>query len=163
MASIYELNKDYAELSAMLEAAETPEEIEAIKNTLEMLDCSIEEKIENTAKYMVNVEADIQGINAEIDRLNKIKKSKESTVETLKNNIEYSMKQKGIEKLEVGTFKAYYKKSESVEITNLDVIPADYITRVEIKPDKVAIKKAIKAGEVVDGAHIQTNMNFYIK
>lgn len=112
---------------------------------------------------MVNVEADIQGIKAEIDRLNKIKKSKESTIETLKNNIEYSMKQKGIEKLEVGTFKAYYKKSESVEITNLDVIPADYITRVEIKPDKVAIKKAIKAGEVVDGAHIQTNMNFYIK
>ena len=88
MSSIYTLNKDYAELSTMLEAAETPEEIEAIQNTLEMLDLSIEEKIENTAKYMVNAEADIQGIKAEIDRLNKIKKSKESTIETLKNNIE---------------------------------------------------------------------------
>lgn len=162
MASIYELNKDYAELSAMLEAAETPEEVEATQNTLEMLDLSIEEKIENTAKYMVNVEADIQGIKAEIDRLNKVKKSKESTIETLKNNIEYSMKQKGIEKLEAGTFKAGYRKSESVEITNLDVIPADY-TKVEIKADKTAIKKALKAGETVDGAHIQTNMNFYIK
>ena len=162
MASIYELNKDYAELSAMLEAAETPEEIEAIQNTLEMIDLSIEEKIENTAKYMVNVESDIQGLKTEIDRLTKIKKAKENAVERLKNNVEYAMKQKGIEKLEVGIFKAYYKKSESVEITNLDVIPADY-TRVEIKADKVAIKKAIKAGEVVDGAHIQTNMNFYIK
>lgn len=162
MSSIYELNKDYAELSAMLEAAETPEEIEAIQNTLEMIDLSIEEKIENTAKYMVNVESDIQGLKTEIDRLTKIKKAKENAVERLKNNVEYVMKQKGIEKLEVGTFKAYYKKSESVEITNLDVIPADY-TRVEIKADKVAIKKAIKAGETVDGAHIQTNMNFYIK
>lgn len=162
MSSIYELNKDYAELSAMLEAAETPEEIEAIQNTLEMIDLSIEEKIENTAKYMVNVESDIQGLKTEIDRLTKIKKAKENAVERLKNNVEYAMKQKGLEKLEVGTFKAYYKKSESVEITNLDVIPADY-TRVEIKADKVAIKKAIKAGEVVDGAHIQTNMNFYIK
>ena len=151
MSSIYELNKDYAELSAMLEAAETPEEIEAIQNTLEMLDLSIEEKIENTAKYMVNVEADIQGIKAEIDRLNKVKKSKE-----------YSMKQKGIEKLEVGTFKAGYRKSESVEITNLDVIPADY-TKVEIKADKTAIKKAIKAGETVEGAEIKVNQNFYIK
>lgn len=150
------------ELTAMLEAAETPEEIEAIQNTLEMLDLSIEEKIENTAKYMVNVESDIQGLKTEIDRLTKIKKAKENAVERLKNNVEYAMKQKGVEKLEVGTFKAYYKKSESVEITNLDVIPADY-TRVEIKADKVAIKKAIKAGEVVDGAHIQTNMNFYIK
>lgn len=162
MASIYELNKDYAELSAMLEAAETPEEIDAIQNTLEMIDLSIEEKIENTAKYMVNVESDIQGLKTEIDRLTKIKKAKENAVERLKNNVEYAMKQKGVEKLEVGTFKAYYKKSESVEITNLDVIPADY-TRVEIKADKVAIKKAIKAGETVEGAHIQTNMNFYIK
>lgn len=162
MASIYELNKDYAELSAMLEVAETPEEIEAIKNTLEMLDLTIEEKIENTAKYMVNVESDIQGIKVEIERLNKIKKAKESTIETLKNNIEYSMKQKGIEKLEVGTFKAGYRKSESVEIINLDIIPADF-TKVEIKADKTAIKKAIKAGETVDGAQIQTNMNFYIK
>ena len=62
----------------MLEEAETPEEIEAIQNTLEMLDLSIEEKIENTAKYMVNVEADIQGIKAEIDRLNKVKKQKKA-------------------------------------------------------------------------------------
>lgn len=162
MASIYELNKDYAELSAMLEAAETPEEIEAIQNTLEMLDLSIEEKIENTAKYMVNVESDIQGLKTEIDRLTKIKKAKENAVERLKNNVEYAMKQKGIEKLEVGTFKAGYRKSESVEIINLDVIPADF-TKVEIKADKTAIKKALKAGEVVDGAHIQTNMNFYIK
>lgn len=162
MSSIYELNKNYMELTAMLEAAETPEEVEAIQNTLEMIDLSIEEKIENTAKYMVNVESDIQGLKTEIDRLTKIKKAKENAVERLKNNVEYAMKQKGIEKLEVGTFKAYYKKSESVEITNLDVIPADY-TRVEIKADKVAIKKAIKAGEVIDGAHIQTNMNFYIK
>lgn len=72
------------------------------------------------------------------------------------------MKQKGIEKLEVGTFKAGYRKSESVEIINLDVIPADFI-KVEIKADKTAIKKAIKAGEVVEGAEVRTNMNFYIK
>lgn len=41
MASIYELNKDYAELSAMLEAAETEEEIQAIQDTLEMINVSI--------------------------------------------------------------------------------------------------------------------------
>ncbi len=40
---------------------------------------------------MVDVEADIPGIKAEIDELNKVKKSKESTIETLKNNIRYSM------------------------------------------------------------------------
>lgn len=145
MASIYELNKDYAELSAMLEAAETEEEIQAIQDTLEMINVSIEEKLENTAMYMVNVESDIQGIKTEIDRLTKIKKAKENAVERLKNNVEYAMKQKGID-----------------AITNLDVIPADF-TKVEIKADKTAIKKAIKSGEVVEGAEIKVNQNFYIK
>lgn len=162
MSSIYELNKDYAELSAMLEVAETEEEIQAIQDTLEMIDCSIEEKLENTAMYMVNVESDIQGLKNEIDRLTKIKKAKENAVERLKNNVEYAMKQKGIEKLEVGTFKCGYRKSESVEIINLDIIPADF-TKVEIKADKTAIKKAIKAGETVEGAEIKVNQNFYIK
>lgn len=162
MASIYELNKDYQELSAMLETAETAEEIQAINDTLEMLDVSIEEKIENTAKFIKNIESDVQGIKAEIDRLNTLKKTKENAIERLKGNVEFSMKEKGIESLTVGTFKCGYRKSESVEIDNLDVIPADY-TKVEIKADKTAIKKALKAGETVEGARIQTNMNFYIK
>lgn len=162
MASIYELNKDYAELSAMLEAAETEEEIQAIQDTLEMINVSIEEKLENTGKFIKNTESDIVGIKAEIDRLTAMKKTKENFVERLKNNVEFALKEKGLEALTVGTFKCGYRKSESVEIINLDVIPADY-TKVEIKADKTAIKKAIKAGETVDGAEIKVNQNFYIK
>lgn len=162
MASIYELNKDYAELSAMLEAAETEEEIQAIQDTLEMINVSIEEKLENTGKFIKNMESDIAGIKAEIERLTAMKKTKENFVERLKNNVEFALKEKGLETLTVGTFKAGYRKSESVEIINLDVIPADF-TKVEIKADKTAIKKAIKAGEVVEGAEIKVNQNFYIK
>lgn len=162
MSSIYELNKDYAELSAMLEAAETEEEIQAIQDTLEMINVSIEEKLENTGKFIKNTESDITGIKAEIERLTAMKKTKENFVERLKNNVEFALKEKGLETLTVGTFKAGYRKSESVEIINLDVIPADF-TKVEIKADKTAIKKALKAGEVVEGAEIKVNQNFYIK
>ena len=63
MASIYELKKDYAELSAMLEVAETEEEIQVIQDTLEMINVSIEEKLENTGKFIKNTESDIAGIN----------------------------------------------------------------------------------------------------
>lgn len=162
MSSIYELNKDYAELSAMLEAAETEEEIQAIQDTLEMINVSIEEKLENTGKFIKNTESDITGIKAEIERLTAMKKTKENFVERLKNNVEFALKEKGLETLTVGTFKAGYRKSESVEIINLDVIPADF-TKVEIKADKTAIKKALKAGETVEGAEIKVNQNFYIK
>lgn len=162
MSSIYELNKDYAELSAMLEAAETEEEVQAIQDTLEMINVSIEEKLENTGKFIKNTESDITGIKAEIERLTAMKKTKENFVERLKNNVEFALKEKGLETLTVGTFKAGYRKSESVEIINLDVIPADF-TKVEIKADKTAIKKALKAGETVEGAEIKVNQNFYIK
>ncbi len=46
MASIYELNKDYAELSAMLEAAKRKKEIQAFKIHWKC-DCSVKKKIEN--------------------------------------------------------------------------------------------------------------------
>ena len=49
MPSLYELNKDYKELQAMLEVAETEEDMQAIQDTLDMLDCSIDEKVK-TAK-----------------------------------------------------------------------------------------------------------------
>ena len=162
MASIYELNKSYAELSAMLETAETEEELQAINDTLEMIDCSIEEKLENTAKFIVNINSDIDGVKAEIDRLTALKKQKENMVQRLKGNIEYALKERGIDALSVGTFKCGYRKSESVEVDDLKSIPTDYV-KTEIKPDKTAIKKALKAGEEIGGVHIQTNMNFYIK
>lgn len=162
MASIYELNKNYQEVAALLETAETEEELQAINDTLEMIDVSIEEKVENTAKYIKNVESDIEGIKAEINRLTTLKKQKERNTEWLKTNIEYALKNKGIDKLEVGTFKCGYRKSESVEVDDLTAIPSDY-TKTEVKADKTAIKKALKAGEEINGVHIQTNMNFYIK
>ena len=141
---------------------QTEEELQAIHDTLEMLDCSIEEKVENTAKYIKNVESDIEGIKAEINRLTTLKKQKERNTEWLKSNIEYALKTKGIEKLEVGTFKCGYRKSESVEVEDLNALPMDYI-KTKMEPDKTAIKKALKAGEELIGVRLKTNMNFYIK
>ena len=163
MASIYELNKDYAELSAMLEVAETEEEIQAIQDTLEMINVSIEEKLENTGKFIKKYGKRLSLVLKQKSTvLTAMKKTKENFVERLKNNVEFALKEKGLEMLTVGTFKCGYRKSESVEIINLDVIPADY-TKVEIKADKTAIKKAIKAGQTVEGAEIKVKQNFYIK
>lgn len=162
MASIYELNKNYQEVSALLETAETEEELQAINDTLEMLDCSIEEKVENTAKYIKNVESDIEGIKAEINRLTTLKKQKERNTEWLKSNIEYALKTKGIEKLEVGTFKCGYRKSEKTFVDDVNKLP-DELKKVEYKPMAAEIKKYIKEHGSLDGARIETCMNFYIK
>lgn len=162
MASIYELNKNYQEVAALLETAETEEELQAINDTLEMLDVSIEEKVENTAKYIKNVESDIEGIKAEINRLTALKKQKERNTEWLKTNIEYALKTKGIDKLEVGTFKCGYRKSEKTIVDDVNKLP-DELKKVEYKPMAAEIKKYIKEHGSLDGARIETCMNFYIK
>lgn len=162
MASIYDLNKNYQEVAALLETAETEEEMQSINDTLEMLDVSIEEKVENTAKYIKNVESDIEGIKAEINRLTALKKQKERNTEWLKTNIEYALKTKGIDKLEVGTFKCGYRKSEKTIVDDVNKLP-DELKKVEYKPMAAEIKKYIKEHGSLDGARIETCMNFYIK
>lgn len=161
MPSLYELNKDYKALQAMLEVAETDEDMEAIQNTLDMLDCSIDEKIENTAMFIRNLKGDIQAFKDEAKRMQAKAKTLENMTERLKNNIDHVMKENQLIEKKVGQFKCYYKESETVEIDNLDALPAEF-RKVTIAADKVAIKKAIKAEQEVSGARIEKHLNLQI-
>jgi hypothetical protein len=68
-------------------------------------------------------------------------------------------------KIESGTFTLSTRKSESVNITNESLIPLSYIHEipVQLKPDKNAIKKDLKAGKAVPGAELKENDNLVIK
>lgn len=161
MPSLYELNKDYKELQAMLEVAETEEDMQAIQDTLDMLDCSIDEKIENTAMFIRNLKGDIQAFKDEAKRMQAKAKTLENMTERLKNNIDHVMKENQLTEKKVGQFKCYYKASETVEIDDLYALP-DAFRKTTITADKVAIKKAIKAEQEVAGARIETHMNLQI-
>ena len=161
MPSLYELNKDYKELQAMLEVAETDEDMEAIQNTLDMLDCSIDEKIENTAMFIRNIKGDIQAFKDEAKRMQAKAKTLENMTERLKNNIDHFTKENQLTEKKVAQFKCYYKESETVEIDDLDALP-DEFRKVTIAADKVAIKKAIKNEQEVAGARIEKHLNLQI-
>jgi hypothetical protein len=61
-----------------------------------------------------------------------------------------------------GTFS--FRKSESVDIENATLIPKEFTTtKIEIYPDKTAIKKAIKEGKIVPGAVLLQKQNLQIK
>lgn len=67
-------------------------------------------------------------------------------------------------KFEATQGKISYRKSDSVNIENIDIIPKEFIKeKVEISADKTEIKKAIKNGHSVDGAILVTNLNMQIK
>lgn len=103
-------------------------------------------------------------ISEEQDRIAALKKSVQRTIEVVENNLSVSMEIQDIEEIKTPLMKISFRKSESVEIDDVNLIDKKYINvKTTETPDKAAIKDAIKAGEIVIGAHISVNKNIQIK
>lgn len=106
----------------------------------------------------------IEILTANIERLTALKEAEEKSIKTMKRFIAEGMNHFGVSKIESPLLKISFRASESVEIDDLDSIPAKFmVTKVTTQPDKTAIKAAIKAGELTIGAHIQVNQNLQIR
>lgn len=162
MASIYELSRDYQELSLMIEMAETEEELQAINDTLDAISDELDVKLENSAKFIKNLDADIDGLDKEIKRLTLIKKRKAALIKRLKLNCDNAMKLNNETTKKVGTFTFSYRKSEKTIVDDVSKLPLE-LRKVEYKPMVAEIKKYIKKNGSVDGARIETCMNLQIK
>ena len=120
-------------------------------------------KLENIALYIKNLDAEAKAIKEEEEKLTKRRKSIENKADRLRALIIASMKEAGDDKLETARCKAKIKDNEQTEIIDLEQIPEEFISiKTEKKPDKTAIKKAIKAGQTVAGAQIIINTTIKI-
>lgn len=156
------------------EVIETEEEFDALYDSIQL---DLHTKLDNTNCLIKTIDGDLNVIDREIRRLTAEKKAREAKKEWLKNRIDYFVKRQftdengnidteGVHKykLELPHSKISYRKSDSVEITNFDLIPSKYIKKkIEESPDKVAIKDAIKNGKEISGAKLVTNYNVQIK
>lgn len=161
--SLYEIEKSQLELVEQLveNGGELTPEIE---QALQMNADNLTTKGVNYGFIIKQLDAETNIINAEIDRLQDLKKSRTKVIEKLKNNLSVAMQVFGVDKIESPVLKISFRASESVEIDDLDSIPAKFmVTKTTIQPDKPTIKAAIKAGELIIGAHIQVNQNLQIK
>jgi len=119
-------------------------------------------KIENVCKYIKHLEYFAEACKAEKARLNEKQKAAENRIESIKRFLNPFIQQKG--KFDAGVFKLSDRKSEAVEVLNLDAIPAEYkITKIEVSADKTAIKNAIKSGIIIAGAELHEHHNTQIK
>jgi hypothetical protein len=110
------------------------------------------------------LDADCEQIDAELKRLNALKKVRTNLAERLKDTISNAMNLYEVEKIETPLIKLSFRNSESVEITNESQLDACFIvTKTVSTPDKKAIKDAIKNGVFVEGATISYNKNLQIR
>ena len=110
------------------------------------------------------MDADIDTIDAEIKRLQNLKKQREKASEYLKERIKHAMDTFSIEEIKTPLVKINFRKSESVEVDDVNALPAAFkVVKVTEQADKAAIKAAIKDGIEVAGCRIETHRNLQIK
>ena len=122
--------------------------------------------MERDAK-MENILLWIKNLNADIDALKNEKKSFEERIKSATNKRD-SLKNYIASVLEGNKFKTdrvsvTWRKSESVEITDIDSIPDELLKYREPEADKTEIKKLLKLGHDIEGAELITNNNIQIK
>jgi hypothetical protein len=110
------------------------------------------------------LEGNIDLIDLEIKRLNALKKPLVNSIDRLKNNLSQAMQMFDVTELKTPLLKINFRKSESIEVTDIDLLDADFVkTTITKAADKIAIKEAIKAEIPVRGAVLLTNYNLQIK
>lgn len=128
---------------------------------LDQLRMERDQKIENVALWIKELRAEADAIKAEVKNLNDRKIVAENKAESLKRYLEYAL---GGEKFKTCRVSVSYRKSESVQIDDLEALDKRFLKYKDPEPDKTAIKKAIKDGElIVDGARLVVNTNMIIK
>ncbi|MDK0543267.1 siphovirus Gp157 family protein [Clostridium perfringens] len=163
---LYELTQNYRNLESLLDNLGEQEglTVEMIHGALGQVEDDINTKIENTCKVIKEIEADSIGIDEEIKRLSALKKQKENAVKKLKEYVEFEMNGIGLNKVEGKLFKISFRKSKVVKVIDETKIPKEFIkVKTTESISKTDLGKALKSGEIIEGAELVENKTLQIK
>ena len=162
MKSLYNIQSEYLQLAEVLTSDELTEDLE---QRLMINEHEMQEKAINYGFVIKHIESEIDIIDAEIDRLTKLKQVRSNAIDRLKASLKGAMQLYGVSEIKSPTLKINFRKSESVLITDQSALTKEYLREIPAKyePDKAKIKEAIKSGEPVIGAELVTNQSIQIK
>lgn len=161
MSTLYEINEQILRCvkdGDMVVDTETGEVIDAA--ALDALQMAWTEKMTNIGKWYLNLMAETEALREREIALAERRRAKAYKAGQLKAYMDMFLAGK---KFECTDFKASYRKSQAVEVTDAEKIPAPYLIIQEPKVDKAGIKKALKAGEEVPGAKLVERNNLSIR
>ena len=137
---------------------------EVMKDTLDSIGGTFENKAENMAKLIRNLESDRLAYKEEEDRLKTKRQAVENKLEWLKTYLKDCMKLTGKTKFKSGVFKFSIQKNPvSVNITNKKILPEDYLIPQPPKVNNTTLKKALKDGIEVPGAELKLTEGLRIR
>lgn len=132
---------------------------ESLLNELQM---AREQKLTNIVHFIKNLESDAEALKKAEQDFKARRESCEHKAESLRKYLEGYLAGETFES-EDKTAKVSYRKSESVEVDDVWKIPEQFRKYSLPAPDKTALKKWIKDGNEIEGAHLVTKMSMQIK
>ena len=156
--SLYAIAEGFQKLNEMTD------DDEMLVPYLDAISMQLDNKVDNIVKFRQERLATVTAIDSEVQRLLAMKKSHERLAERLKEYISTAMILHDIEKIDTGLFKVSFLNSESVEVTDEDLISDEFKkVKTVFQVDKLALKAALKAGIAVEGAELIKRKNLQIK
>lgn len=156
--NLYEIKQEFEKAIEECVDMETGEIINP--TCLDELNMVLTDKRENVALYIKNLSAEAKAIDEEAKNLTNRKRVLNNKVEGLKKYLADNLEG---HKFETAKVVVSFRKSEQLEINSIKHIPTEYLISQEPKIDKVALKKSIKQGAVINGVQIITKQNIQIK
>lgn len=156
---LYELSEAFLNIQELIENGE-----DGLEDTLESVNLAIEDKLENVAKVIKNLEAEVSSFKEEEKRLAERRKPIENNIKHLKQYAENAMLVTGDKKIKAGLFTfSIQKNPPSVNVFNNVIVPKKYFIPVDPKLDKTKIKEDIKNGESVPGVEMKQGESLRIR
>ncbi|WP_293828446.1 siphovirus Gp157 family protein [uncultured Phascolarctobacterium sp.] len=126
------------------------------------LEMERDKKIENLGCWYKNLLAEAEALKAQKNAFAEREKAKKAAAESLKGFLGRYLNGK---KFETAKVAMSFRKSEAVEFDAKCIgdVPEEFLKFKDPELDKVAVKKAIKAGESVPGCELVARQNLQIK
>ena len=157
LPALYTVADRYLQDLDKLSDLDLPEEV--VRDTIEGLQGDMQEKCTNVAAFIRNTESLADQIKQAEQAMAARRKALESRADRIRQYLLENMQRTGITKIDSPWFKiALAKNPPSVVVDDEDTLKFAYPEFVKVVTteslDKAAIKEAIKAGQIVEGAHL---------
>ena len=157
--NLWRVTKEYKEVEFALEEALQDESLELAKEDLLKLYAPlVQEKAEEVAKYVKNIQALADMQKAQAKELSELAAANKKRAERIMDDLTYALNAMGIGEVHAGPYKFKFKKGSTVVDVDMQRLPEHYMRVKEVRePDKVQLAKELKAGVEIDGAKLVKN------
>lgn len=162
--TLYDLKGQWKDLLDRLSDMDL--DAQTVLDTLEAseVQTALEEKVQGYEMVARSFEAPIPAIDAEIKRLQALKKASQNRADVLRKRVHDAMVELQIEKIKCPLFEVRRQKNPvAVEIYNAELVPFEYWKTPEPEINKAELKAALQAGKEIEGARLTQSEGLRIK